>query len=214
MSAQINPKLPRFVKSLLDFLYGLLIFACIVLVLAIVLSPLIMKGNNIVFSASAPVGLGSGEDHRFEVQIADAGAKGIRAASESEAQGVLRLETDNWFYIFFGYFRQLLIFLGLVYIFHLLRAVLQNILQGNPFSPENNVRIRRLGHIVLLLAFLIPIIEYIAANEILRGLRIESTLGPPSLFNAGYILTSLLILVLAQVWSYGLELKRDQELTI
>lgn len=35
-----------------------------------------------------------------------------------------------------------------------------------------------------------------------------------SLFNIEFILVSLLILLLAQVWSYGLELKRDQELTI
>jgi len=214
MSAQSNPKLPRFVKCLLDFIYGLLIIACVILTLVIVLAPLIMKGSDLVFTASVPVGLGSGEDYRFDVQVADAQAKGIRAASVSEAGGILRLETDNWVYLFFGYFRQLLLALGLLYIFRLLRAILQDILQGDPFSTENSVRIRSLGYTVLVLAFLIPFIEYITAREILRGLRIEPTLSLPSLFDAGNILVSLLILVLAQVWSYGLELKRDQELTI
>ena len=214
MSTQINPKLPRFVKSLFDFLYGLLIFTCTILVLIMVLSPLITKGSGIALTASVPVGLGSGEDHRINIQVTGVDSKGIRAASVSEVQGILRLETDNWVYIFFGYFRQLLIALGLVYIFHLLRAVLQDILQGDPFSMENSVRIRRLGYTVLLLAFLLPIIEYIAASQVLRELRIEPALSLPSLFDAGYILISLLVLVLAQVWSYGLELKRDQALTI
>jgi hypothetical protein len=160
------------------------------------------------------VGLGSGEDHRFDVQITTAEVKGIRAASVSEAGGTLRLETDNWVYLFYGYLRQFLLALGLLYIFRTLRAVLQDILQGDPFSADNSVRIRKLGYAVLLLAFLIPTIEYATANEILRGLQIQPALSPPSTFDAGNILLSLLILVLAQVWSYGLELKRDQALTI
>jgi len=214
MSTQINPKLIRFVKTLLDILYGLLVFSCVALALLIVFSPLITRGTGIVFTASVPVGLGSGEDNRFDVQVAGAGSKGIRGASVSEALGTLRLETDNWKYISISYFRQLLLALGLTYIFRLLRAVLQDILQGDPFSLENSVHIRRLGYTVLLLAFLIPFVEYIAASEIMRGLRIEPALSLPSLFDAGYILISLLILVLAQVWSYGLELTRDHELTI
>lgn len=214
MSAQTNSKLPRFVKSLLDFIHGLLVITCILLVLLMVLAPLIMKYSGAVFTASVPVGLGSGEEYRFNVQVTDAETKGIRSASVSEAGGILRLETDNWVFLFYGYFRQLLLALGLLYIFRLLRAVLQDILQGDPFSTDNSVRIRRLGYAVLLLAFLIPTIEYITASEILRRLHIQPALSLPSLFDAGYILLSLLTLVLAQVWSYGLELKRDQALTI
>jgi hypothetical protein len=214
MSAQTNIKFIRFVKGLLDLIHGLLIIACVLLVLFIVIAPLIMSNTEAVFTASVPVGLGSGEDYRFDVQVADAQTKGIRAASVSEAGGVLRLETDNWVYLFYGYLRQFLLALGLLYIFRSLRAVLKDIIQGDPFSADNSARIRKLGYAVLLLAFLLPSIEYVTANEILRGLQIQPTLSRPSLFDAGYILTSLLILVLAQVWSYGLELKRDQALTI
>jgi hypothetical protein len=214
MPAQTNSKLPRFVKGLLDFIYGLLIIVCVFLILMIALAPLIMSKSEAVFTVSVPVGLGSGEDYRFDVQVTDSLAKGIRAASVSEAGGTLRLETDNWVYLFYGYLRKFLLALGLLYIFRLLRAVMQDILQGDPFSAHNSVRIRRLGFAVLLLAFLIPTIEYMTAREILRGLQIQPALSQPSLFDAVYILISLLILVLAQVWSFGLELKRDQALTI
>jgi len=214
MSVQTNPKLPHFVKILLDIVYGLLFFSCIALVLLIVLSPLILKGANIPLTASVRVGVGSAESQRFDVQIAGAATKGINNAFVDQAQGALRLETHNWSFIFFSYFGKLLIALGLTYTFYILRAVLQDILQGDPFSPENSMRIRRIGYMMLLIGFARPTIEYIAANEILRGLQIEPPLSLPAPFNAEFILFSLLILLLAQVWSYGLELKRDQELTV
>jgi len=214
MSIETNSKLPHFVKTLLDVIYGLLFFSCIALVLLIMLSPLILKGANIPLTASVPVGIGSEEEQRFDVQIAGAATKGINNAFVDQAQGTLRLETFNWVTIFFSYFGKLLIALGLTYTFHILRAVLKDILQGDPFSLENSLRIRRIGYMVLLLGFSRPTVEYIAANEILRGLQIEPPLSLPAPFNAEFILFSLLILLLAQVWSYGLELKRDQELTV
>ena len=68
---------------------------------------------------------------------------------------------------------------------------------------------------VLLVGFLKATVEYLAAREILNQLTIvEPTLSLPSPFEAEVILASLLILVLAQVWSYGMELDRDQALTI
>ena len=214
MSSQTNPKFPRFVKTVVDIIFGLLIFASIALALLIVLSPLILKGANIPLTASVPVGIGSPQDQGFDVHIANAASEGIQNAFVDQAQGILRLETFNWNAIFFSYFGRLLIALGLTYIFYLLRAVLQDILQGDPFSADNVPRIRRIGGMVLLLGFLRPIVEYIATREILRELEIKPSLSLPAPFNAEFILFSLLILLLAQVWSYGLELKRDLELTI
>jgi hypothetical protein len=201
-------------KVLLDILYGLLIFTNIALILLILLSPLILNTFNTPLTASVPVGIGSAEEQRFDVEIASAAAKGIRNGFVDEAQGTLRLETDHWRYIFFSYFGKLWIALGLTYSFYLLRAVLKDISQGNPFSTKNTVRIRRIGTMVLLLGFIRPAIEYFAAKEIMRGLYIEPPLSLPAPFNVEFILFGLLILLLAQIWSYGLELKRDQELTI
>ena len=214
MSNQINPKLPRFVKGIIDIIYVLLIFSCVTFLLSIVLSPLILKGTQSVITASVLVGIGSDEEHRFDVQVAGGEAKGIRHAFVDEAQSTLRLETDNWMYVFISNFSKLLIVIGLTYIFYLLRAVLKDILQGDPFATENAPRIRRIGYTALLLAFLRPTIEYIAANEIIRNLRIQPALSLPSPFKVESILISLLFLILAQVWSYGIELKRDQALTI
>ncbi len=214
MSLEKKPKLPHFVKALIDFIYGLLIFTCVAIALLMVASPFLIKGEGVVITASVPVMIGSGEEPRFEVAIADSQTKGIRSAFVDEAQGILRLETNNLTYIYTSLIAKLIIALGLAYIFYFLREILKDILQGDPFSPENSLRIRRMGYLILVMAFLTPLLDFVVANEIMRGMRIHPTLNLPSPFKAESILTGLLILILAQVWSYGFELKRDQALTI
>jgi hypothetical protein len=214
MTTQTSPKLSRIVKALLDIVFGLLVFSCIALVLLIVLSPLILKVADIPLTASVPVGIGSPDEQRFDVQIVNSAAIGIRNAFVEQAQGVLRLESLNWRYIFYSYSSDLIIALGLAYSFYLLRSVLHDIMQGDPFSEKNTQRIRRIGYFVLLLGFARPAIETIAAKQILDELVIEPSLNVAALFNIEFILVSLLILLLGQVWSYGLELQRDQELTV
>jgi hypothetical protein len=203
------------VKILLDVILGLLVVASIFLVLWIALSPLILNMSDIAITSSVPVAIGSGDEPQFEVKVAGAVAKGIQAAYVDGAQGTLRLETTDWSIIFISNLAKLLTAIGLAYVVYLIRSVLQAILKGNPFAPENTVRIRRIGYLVLLVGFLKALVEYIAAREILNKLTIvEPTLSLPSPFEAEVILASLLILVLAQVWSYGMELERDRALTI
>ncbi|MFA9403981.1 MAG: hypothetical protein ACERKY_13070, partial [Anaerolineales bacterium] len=60
-----------------------------------------------------------------------------------------------------------------------------------------------------------PTVGYIAAAEVLNQLPATSpVLNPGIPFDAEVILATLLILLLAHIWSYGLELESDQELTI
>jgi hypothetical protein len=215
MSATKDLRLALFVKKSLDVILALLIGACVFLVLWIAISPLILAGGEMPGSASVPVAIGSGLDPKFEVRFGGSVEKGTSAAYVEEAQGVLRLETTNWGLVFISNMAKLLTAIGIAYVIYLLRSVLQAIIQENPFGPETGVRIRRIGYLVLLVGLLRPTVEYIAANEILNQLPIaEPMLNPPSPFKAEIILASLLILILAQVWSYGLEIERDRALTI
>ena len=215
MSEINNLKLSRLVKILVDLIYGLLVGACVFLILWIAITPLIMKSGFIPITASVPVSVGEGQDPQIHVQVTNEAAKGISASFVDRAHGTLRLETSNWIFVFISNLAKLLTAIGLAYVFHLLRLVLRAINDGDPFTPENITCIRRMGYLVLLIAFLRPTIEYIAANEILNQLMIAAPpLSPPSTFTAETILASLLILILAQIWSYGLELERDRALTI
>jgi len=215
MSATQNQKLPRIVKTVLDIIFGLLIVVCVFLVLWIAFSPLILNMSDIVITASVPVAIGSGDEPRFEVEIAGAEAQGIRNAFVEEAQGTLRVETNDWYFIFISNLAKLLTAIGLAYVVYLLRSVIKALLQGDIFTQENVARIRRIGYLVLIVGFVKAFVEYIAAWQILRQLTIvDPALSLPSPFEAEVILASLLILVLAQVWSYGLELERESAMTI
>jgi hypothetical protein len=192
------------VKGLLDFLFGLLVFACLVLVLWTAILPVIIDKDGFMGSASVPVIIGVGEEPQFEVAFTSSTEDQIREAFVEEAQGTLFLETSNYFLVLLANAAKLVSGIGLAYIFYLLRAVVQVILDG-----------RRLSYVVLLVGFLHPLAQYIAAAEILKQLPAAvPALNPGPTFNVEVILASLLILVLAHIWSYGLELERDKALTI
>jgi len=215
MSTNQNPKILRIVKVILDILFVLLVIVSVFLVLWIALSPLILRVTDIAILSSVPVAIGAGAEPRIEVEVAEAEAKDIRFAYVDEAQGTLRLETTDWYLIFISNLAKLLTALGLAYLIYLLRSVIKALQQGEVFTLENVVRIRRIGYLVLIVAFVRALVEYIAAYEILNRLEIlKPPLSLPSPFEAEVILTSLLILVLAQVWSYGLELERERALTV
>ena len=210
-----NPKLTRFVKVLVDLIFWLLVGACAFLVLWSALAPLLIEVIGIPITASVPVAIGVGEEPQFDVVLAGSEAKGIGAAFVDQAQGTLRLETTNWRYLLISNLAKLLTAVGLAYAFYLLRSILQTTIAGDPFSLQNGQRVRRLGYTVLLIALLRAAAEYFAADVILTQLAVTAPpLSTPSPFNSEVILVSLLILVLAQVWGYGLELERDRALTV
>lgn len=215
MSTTRNLKLTRFVKVLLDIIFWVLVFASAFLVLWIMISPIVLKMTDIVITSSVPVAIGLGDEPQLAVEVAGAEAKGVQAAYVEGAQGTLRLETSNWSMILISNLAKLISAIGLAYVVYLLRTVLQSILEGDPFAPVNTVLIRRIGYMVLLVGFLKAAVEYFAAWEILNQLKVVAPpLSLPSPFEAELILASLLILVLAQVWSYGLDLEREKALTI
>ena len=215
MSSIKNLRIARFLKTLLDVIYGFLIIACVALVLWVAFSSLILGQAGFWGTASVPVTLGTGDVPQFEVSFTEPTQDTIHTAFVDEAQGTLRLETNSFLLILIANAAKVVTGIGLAYVFNQLRKVMQTILDGDPFALENSPRLRKIGYSVLALGLLQPIAGYLAAAEILKQLPPASpTLNPGIPFNAEVILTTLLILLLAHIWSYGLELERDQELTI
>jgi hypothetical protein len=215
MSANQNPKIIRIVKVILDIIFWMLVIVTVFSLLWTVLSPVILSVTDIVIMSSVPVAIGQGTEPRMEVVIAGSDTQIPRMAFVDEAQGTLRLETTDWYLIFISNLAKLLTAGGLAYLVYLLRSIIIAIQQGAIFTQENVTRIRRLGYLVLIVALVRALLEYVAAYEFFRQLTILSPpLSLPSPFDAGVILASLLILALAQVWSYGLALERERALTI
>lgn len=211
-----NEKLLSVLKGVINIIYGGLVIVSIFLVLVMAFSPLFLKENVHYLTASVPVSIGSSPtDQQFDVQVSGSAAKQISSAFVNEAQGVLNLETTNWYFLFVSYAAKLVTAIGLAYAFYLLREVLAAIAKDEIFTTENSQKLRRLGYVVLLVGFIRPSVESMAANEILRRLSdVSPAISMPSPFKIEVIFASLLILILAQVWAYGLELKQEQDLTI
>ena len=215
MSNFSNLKLNRFTKFVVDLIYYLLVGAAFFLGLWIVVSPLVLQATDTVSTASVPVAIGEGSEPQFDVAVVGSAVKGIRSAFVDESQGTLRLETTNWSFIAASNLAKLLTAIGLAYSFYLLRSILQAVLQGEPFGQDSAMRLRKMGFAVLAVGFLRSTVEYLAAKFILDRLVLtQPPLSLPSPFKSEVILASLLILILAQVWSYGLELERERSLTI
>lgn len=210
-----NEKLLSLLKGIINLIYGGLVIVSVLLVLVMVFSPLFLKENVRYLTASVPVSLGIGDTHQLDVQISGASTEQISTAYVDEAQGILKVETTDWYFIFVSYMSQLATAVLLAYAFYLLREILKAIAEEQIFTTENSQKLRRLGYAVLLLGFLRPSFEGMAANEILRRLPdVSPAISMPAPFQIEIIFASLLILILAQVWAYGLELKSEQDLTI
>lgn len=215
MSNTRKNRLATAVKIVLDAILTLLIGGSAFLLLWIVIAPWIQDQLGIWISTSFPVTVGMGSPSMLEIQFISS-PNGVNIPTFVEgAQGALRLETTRWNFFLISNLAKLLTALGVAIPIYLLRQVLKSIVEGNPFEEANVKRIRWIGYLILLVGFLRAPIEYFSAEAILKQLPAsEPMLGPPSPFNAEIILASLLVLVLAQVWSYGLELERDKALTI
>jgi hypothetical protein len=202
-------------KTLLDFLFGLTIFACIALILWVTLAPLILRQTGIVGTTSIPVRIGNGEDPQFDVSFQGVSQDAVRHAFVSEAEGTLNLETGSIYLIAVANAAKLVLGGGLIYVFYLLREIVKAIVHGEPFNAESSRKFRRLGFTVLVFSFLAPVSQYIAATEILNRLAIpEPHLSPGPTFDATYLFMALLILLLSYVWSYGKDLEVDRQLTV
>ncbi len=215
MDTMKNLRLARFVKVVVDVIYYLLAGVCVVLVIWMVIAPIIFNQTDFLGTASIEVILGSGEEPQFDVVFNGSTQGVIQAAFMEEAEGTLRLETTSSLLIVIANVAKLLAAIGLAYLFYLLRAVVGAIIDGEPFGAATGQRIRRLGYVVLLVGIFYPAVQYMAAKEILNRLPAAvPALNPGPTFDSEVILISLLILLLAHVWSYGLELERDRALTV
>lgn len=210
-----NEKLLSLLKGIINLAYGAMVIGSILLVVVMIFSPLFLEENLRYLTASVPVSIGTGDTPQFDVSITTSPAVHISTAFVDEAQGILRLETTNWYFIFVSYISQLVTAIGLAYVFYQLRGILEAIAIDEIFTMENSHKLRKLGYAILILGFIRPSFEGMAANEILRRLTsISPAVTMPSPFKIEIIFASLLILIIAQVWAYGLELKTEQDLTI
>lgn len=97
---------------------------------------------------SAGHGLRTGADQegvepQFKTDFSGSAPNAVHAAFVGEAEGTLRLETGSRLLLLIVNAAELVLAVGLIYILYLLRGVVRAALEGDPFSQENGIRLRR-----------------------------------------------------------------------
>jgi len=132
-----------------------------------------------------------------------------------KAHGELRMLSTDWSLHFVSMLYPI-IYLAVVFsAVWTFRRVLQSVIAGHPFAPENSVRLRRIGFVILALTACGPVAEYWVGRTVLERLTIEGvSLSPAFRFSTDGILMGILFLVLSAIFQHGNELEEERSLTV
>ena len=128
-----------------------------------------------------------------------------------------RLHIDN-FNQNFIYLRILAAFVdSFIYllILYFLKKIFSNLTKNHFFVPENGEYIKKIGYSIIALAFIPALIHYYTDRLVFESIQIEHVALKTSLdLDYQTILLGILVLVISIVFLRGVELEKDQELTI
>jgi hypothetical protein len=149
------------------------------------------------------------ESHPFSTDRSD-----IEAASITDAQGTLKLRggAASIGYVWAGLGVAIIVLAMALFILSRLRAVFRTLREQNPFVPENSRRIRSIG-IALILgdlvagAFAMWLASRVTGAVSVAGVTIETG------FTVDFvpILTGVILIMLAEVFRIGAQMKGDLE---
>ena len=142
-------------------------------------------------------------------------ARGYFPGQLAYGQGTLRVACDSrraWALNLLGTF----LVLGVAfYAVRHLRALLRDVLAGQPFTPRNALRIRTLGFVLVGWQVLAPILKFTVGGMIIREISVEGlVLKPPLDFRPDALFLGLAIVVLGEIFHRGARLQHDQSLTV
>lgn len=99
---------------------------------------------------------------------------------------------------------------------HLVRSFLGDVLRGRVFTATNASRLARLAWLLLAIGVVGPWVERARGWYILRRIALTGitlSLGPTD-WVAGTVYAGAMLLFIAAVWRYGVELQDDHNLTV
>ncbi len=116
----------------------------------------------------------------------------------------------------YSYLYMLIVAGSFGYVILITRKIISSVLDGNPFKKINGIRLRIIG--IILIA--VPIVLQFVSHIVLNSISIVGTKGINSYSSsfgtytsAGFVF-GLLFLVIAEVFSIGVKIKEEQDLTV
>ena len=133
----------------------------------------------------------------------------------TNGEGRLHIENFDQNFIYMRIFAAFIdSFLYLLILFYI-RKIFTNLTANQYFIAENGVLIRKIGFTIIALAILPAILHYLTDTMVANSIQIEGVILKNEFdLDLQTILLGILIFVISSVFLRGIELKKDQELTI
>ncbi|MBI1784550.1 DUF2975 domain-containing protein [Candidatus Sumerlaeota bacterium] len=140
---------------------------------------------------------------------------GVEDAQIDDAQGKLTFKNPGGVFGFALLAWSYLHVLMAAFIVYQLRAIFRSIAAKAPFHPSNAKRIRSIGLVVLGVQILGIFMNFGVMKHLKNTFEVSGLeLHPQSSFNPGVVYLAMVLLVIAEVFRIGAELKAEQDLTI
>ena len=136
---------------------------------------------------------------------------------EFSGQTMINIDTSNLNAWYINMAIQELYLLVSLYVIYQLRFLIISVRKGLALSNENSQRIKKIGIVIMVVGFLVPIIEYFIWGSIVNGITFNTEgfkLYPAFQVKLRYELIGIMLVILAKVLQEAAEIKKEQELTI
>lgn len=205
----------RIAKVWCDVVWWVGLAAGAVLTFMFLLSPVLLRSGLNQMAVQVTVEP-EGTPGRQPVSSTDTARASQVVIQERDTTRHLEFRTTDWrMFLLVNWVLLVPILFGLLGIHHL-RSFLADVLASDVFTRVNGARLSRLGWLVIALAVVAPPLQYWRSWIVLRRLDLDAaTLSPASPdWIDGSAMFGVLLLVLASVWRYGVELQQDRDLTV
>ncbi len=133
----------------------------------------------------------------------------------TNGEGRLHVENLQQNFIYYRLFAAFIDTFLYLLILYFLKKIFNNLTDNDYFIPENGILLRKIGFTIIALALLPEIIHYFTDLQVAKYISIENVILKTE-FNLDVqtLLLGILVFVISLVFLRGIELKKDQELTI
>ncbi len=209
----------RVVKVWLDVILIVGGIGALLLTLWWLFSPLATGGSNLAYEVSLPVAIGeyTAGPLRSVLPLEPGQNSAVAVARPRivDGTGELRFDTGSFLIHFAATGFWVLGVLVVLWVVYLLKKIFKTVVEGDPFSPANAVRLRAIALILMVAGVLVPLIQNFVAAMVLRRVAIEGIpLSPPLNLRIDVVLAGLMVLALSTVFSHGALLEHEQSLTV
>lgn len=215
MSAATRNPLTRVVKRVLDFFR---VFIFVVLILA----PLVVIAMTIgQYSNPETWGIDIGVFSRFMIDLSAFAGDVVESAGVRDpiisGQAVINIDTSSLyaFYVFVAISE----IGGIIVLYSVvqMRALFASLVRGQPFTPENSGRIKKVGFAVILGSLISPLLQYFGGRAMLTEYSLNVPgiqLSPAFELPIAGIFIGLVLIVLSGVLNEAAGIYKVQQLTI